>query len=239
MQIETPMNRSPVSSLGRATVSKPLRGNTDKPLGYLIEYERALGPFLGRDVAVLELGVAYGGSLMMWRDYFQSGPVVGVDVNKVDVNDPSGRVHTYTGNQQDTTLLTEIAQLHAPSGFDLIVDDASHVGYITRVSFWHLFLKHLKPGGIYAIEDWGTGYLLGHPYYPDGRHADPDLSLRPVGAEEPFPSHPYGMPGFLKQLLDEVGLLDVTHPEYGVPPPRPSRISRMEVSPGLALVFKV
>lgn len=218
---------------------KPLRGNTDKPIGYLAEYERALAPMLHRDVAVLELGIAYGGSLLMWRDYFQGGPVVGVDVKKVEVSDPTERIHTYAGYQQDTALLTEIARRHAPGGFDLIVDDASHVGDITKTSFWHLFLNHLKPGGIYAIEDWGTGYWLGHPYYPDGRHADPDLATRPVGPGEPFPSHPYGIPGFLKQLLDEVGMLDITQPEYGIPPPRPSRISRMEVSPGLALVFKV
>ena len=218
---------------------KPLRGNTDKPLGYLLEYEKALRPILHRDVSVLELGVAFGGSLLMWRDYFQGGPVIGVDVNTITMDDPSGRIRTYAGYQQDVILLTNIARTHAPDGFDLIVDDASHVGDITKTSFWHLFEHHQKPGGIYAIEDWGTGYWLGHPHYPDGRHADPDIALRPGPAGTPFPSHLYGIPGFLKQLIDEIAMYDLTHPEHGVPPQRSAKISRMEVSPGLALVFKV
>ena len=51
------------------------------------------------------------------------------------------------------------SQLQAPGGFDIIIDDASHIGELTKTTFWHLFDHHLKPGGLYAIEDWGTGYL--------------------------------------------------------------------------------
>src|SRR5438309_8699047 len=46
----------------------------------------------------------------------------------------------------------------APEGFDVIIDDCSHIGELTRISFWHLFEHHLKPGGLYVIEDWSTGY---------------------------------------------------------------------------------
>jgi len=41
----------------------------------------------------------------------------------------------------------------------VIIDDCSHIGELTRISFWHLFTNHLKPGGIYAIEDIGTSYM--------------------------------------------------------------------------------
>ena len=51
-------------------------------------------------------------------------------------------------------------------GFDIIIDDASHIGELTKATFWHLFDRHLKPGGLYAIEDWGTGYL---DDFPDGK----------------------------------------------------------------------
>jgi hypothetical protein len=54
----------------------------------------------------------------------------------------------------------------APDGFDIIVDDASHIGEFTKQSFWYLFDNHLKPGGLYVIEDWCTGYFDG---YPDGK----------------------------------------------------------------------
>jgi hypothetical protein len=50
-----------------------------------------------------------------------------------------------------------IADNVAPEGFDIIIDDASHIGELTKTAFWHLFDNHLKPNGLYAIEDWGTG----------------------------------------------------------------------------------
>ena len=36
--------------------------------------------------------------------------------------------------------------------------DKAHIGELTRISFRHLFDNHLKPGGLYVIEDWSTGY---------------------------------------------------------------------------------
>jgi hypothetical protein len=251
--------------------SKQLRGETDKPQGYLREYERAFAAIVDGEVKILELGVHKAGSLFMWRDYFPKGPVVGLDVNAVQINDPTGRIHVYQGYQQDTALLTRIAQEQARGGFDVIVDDASHIGELTAISFCHLFKYHLKPGGIYAIEDWGTGYWSGHSFYPDGRRvrgggevvdsvgrgslletglrwlskrgivkrtAALRRLLSPYEYASHFNSHEYGMPGFIKQLVDECGVYDITHPTWGKPPQRPSRISRMIVSAGLVIVFK-
>ncbi len=119
-------------------------------------------------MAVLELGVLRGGSLRLWRDYFRKGTIVGLDRARVAVDDPERRIQIYQGSQDDTALLTRIAREHAPAGFDLIIDDASHVAALTRRSFWHLFEHHLKPGGLYVIEDWGMGYWSD---WPDGAAA--------------------------------------------------------------------
>ena len=136
------------------------RYNTDKAVHvhYLKNYEEAFKDLHSADVKLLELGVKHGGSLLLWRDYFEHGLIVGLDINPVSIDDPSGRIYTYQGPQQDTTLLTRIANELAPDGFDVIIDDCSHIGVLSRVSFWHLFDNHLKPGGLYIIEDWGTGY---------------------------------------------------------------------------------
>lgn len=207
---------------------KTLSGTTEKPSGYLRHYEDAFATLDAEaDVSVLELGVHEGGSLLMWLDYFTGGPIVGVDLNPVTVSDPSGRIHVYQGPQQDTALLTRIARRHAPSGFDLIVDDCAHIGEIAKTSFWHLFTHHLKRGGIYAIEDWGTGYWAGQPCYPDGMRLTKEDG-----------SHAAGMVGFVKSLVDECGITDVTNPEWGNPPQRASKFSKMLVSPGLVLVWK-
>lgn len=134
---------------------------------YLVIYEEYFKPLVDREIKLLELGVLKGGSVLMWRDYFKKGAIVGLDINPVQIEDKTGRIHIYEGRQEDTCLLDRIAAEQAPEGFDVIIDDCSHIGELTRISFWHLFENHLKPGGIYAIEDFGTGY---RDDCPDGRH---------------------------------------------------------------------
>jgi hypothetical protein len=184
---------------------------------YLRTYEALFKSMVDEPVRLLELGIDKGGSLRMWSEYFPHGLIVGLDRKPVAVEDQSGRIRTFQGLQQDTALLDRIAEEVAPEGFDAIIDDASHIGEYTRTSFWHLFLNHLKPGGVYVIEDYGTGYW---PSYPDGREYErPPSDPGETTLQTRFPSHDYGLVGFVKQLVDECALgrtfLDDTHPDYG------------------------
>lgn len=135
-----------------------------KPDRMLRTYERVFQP-LARDARLLELGVYQGHSLSMWADYFDEGTIVGLDVRE-PAQALASRVKFYQGSQTDERLLSRIAAETAPDGFDIVIDDCSHLGEWSRISFWHLFDRHLKPGGVYVIEDWGTGFL---PSWPDGR----------------------------------------------------------------------
>jgi len=139
----------------------PTGYDTDKGVlpHYLRIYEECFEPLLAKDVRILELGINNGGSLLLWRDYFEKGTIAGLDINPCHIDDPTGRIHIYQGPQQDIQLLDRIALKEAPDGFDVIIDDCSHIGELTRISFWHLFENHLKPGGIYFIEDFCTGYI--------------------------------------------------------------------------------
>jgi len=235
--------------------------NTDKAQHppHLEYYAAAFSPLCEQDIRLLELGVYQGGSLLMWRDYFPHGQVAGLDLNPVQLDDPTGRIHLYLGSQEDTSLLDRMAAEVAPQGFDFIIDDCSHLAGPARASFWHLFEYHLKPGGIYAIEDWGTGYW---DRWPDGHHyqADSAAGAAPLPSELPgwkhwlaqrigiplpsapdqrrFPSHDFGMVGFLKQLVDELAYDDITCPGWGLEPVRTSRFQKINLSHGLALIYK-
>jgi hypothetical protein len=219
-----------------------------KPKGYLEIYQRHFATLKDRPIKLLELGVAKGASMQMWRDFFPKAVIAGLDLlPEWESDDP--RVRIYRGAQNDTALLTKIADECAPDGFDIIVDDAAHIGEMAKISFWHLFLNHLKPGGIYAIEDWGTGYFGGYRnvYYPDGEFFDPTepetfthrlankiLKTAPVEWQETkwwqkllkryqytrrFKVHNYGLVGFVTQLIGEVGMGDITSPA-GVAKPK-------------------
>lgn len=218
---------------------------------FLRNYEQWFESLWDQPIALLELGIHKGGSMFLWRDYFTKGTIVGLDFNQVKLEDATGRIHVYQGGQQDTALLDRIAAETAPKGFDIIIDDASHVGELTRICFWHLFDKHLKPGGLYIIEDWGTGYWEN---WPDGTYYKPapDTESRPerrgflgklwkrsaADSKQGFPSHSSGMVGFVKQLVDECGMGDVTFPGWGIGTPTESRFQRMHISHGQVMVEK-
>lgn len=126
---------------------------------FIEEYDQILEPWVHKNVKVLELGIYKGGSLMLWRDYFPLGTIVGIDIKVPENFSPGDRIYFFEGEQTDTEFLSRVANETAPDGFDIIIDDASHIGEFTKRSFWYLFDHHLKPGGLYVIEDWLTGYV--------------------------------------------------------------------------------
>jgi SAM-dependent methyltransferase len=232
---------------------------------YLRNYEEYFQPLIDEQVKLLELGILKGGSLLLWRDYFAKGVVVGLDLNPVSIPDESGRIRLYQGQQQDTGLLDRIAKENAPEGFDIIIDDCSHIGELTRISFWHLFEHHLKPGGIYVIEDWATGYWdsffdgVAFSYRPKLGFSTVAFGIRSKLAHlqrsapvlnsilrhvkrlfnrNQFRSHGYGLVGFVKELVDECGMADITREDLGTPPYRASKFKEMRVSPGQVFIVK-
>jgi hypothetical protein len=232
---------------------------------YLEYYEQFFSPFVNKDIVLLELGVRKGGSLQLWRDYFRKGTIVGVDINDTCIDDDSGRIKFYRGAQQNIELLEMIAEIDAPDGFDIIIDDCSHIGAFTKASFEYLFDTHLKSGGIYAIEDWGTGYweafIDGKAYYTNRQYISTlckyclsslaETVLKPILPKrlhqkihnvryykQRFPSHDWGMVGFVKQLIDGCALEDITMPGRGISPSRPSKIKRIHYSRSLVILEK-
>lgn len=158
---------------------------------------------------MLELGVWGGHSLEMWRDASPRATVIGVDLAHLDLR-LGPRVHVIHGDQADAALMRSIRETHAPKGFDVIVDDASHIGVTTARSVQALYAEHLRPGGLYCIEDWGTGYL---PSWSDGgplanpldagRLDDTQIQMDGGSGESAsMPSHDDGLVGVIKRLVD-------------------------------------
>jgi hypothetical protein len=194
-----------------------------KPPLYLPVYAQFFEPVRSLALTLLELGIHQGGSMKAWEAYFPAARIAGVDIRlpAVELGD---RVRMFAGDQTDCRLLTRIAADMAPAGFDVIIDDCSHIGTLSKISFWHLFDNHLKPGGFYCIEDWGTGYL---PSWPDGRKRH-----EAADTEDHMPSHDAGMVGFVKQLIDEL------HAHMVTPEERPSKFASMTLHTGVCIITK-
>ena len=232
--------------------------DTDKiSNNYLEAYDPFLEPLVEKEMALLELGVYHGGSLLLWRDYFPSGTIVGIDVKLPTLSQSSERIHLFEGSQADPNFLSRVSNKIAPDGFDVIIDDATHIGQLSKIAFWHLFENHLKPGGLYVIEDWGTGYWSD---WHDGKSLDLEKYLRPglirhlfrlrivsrfwfeiarvVRWRRPLKNHSHGMVGFIKQLIDEQGAEDATRGSQFGEPGRGSRFESITIIPSIVFVRK-
>jgi hypothetical protein len=217
--------------------------------GYLERYDQILQPWINKKIVLLELGIYKGGSLLLWRDYFPLGTIVGIDIKLPRDFNHGERIHVFEGSQADPQFLSRVASEIAPGGFDIIIDDASHIGELTKIAFWHLFNNHLKPKGLYVIEDWGTGYW---DDWPDGKSLDLGAYFEPGAARShlwqkitkkfrlktPMRCHSYGMVGLIKQLIDEQGAQDVTKGRFKGKPERRSKFDNIIIAPSIAFIKK-
>jgi len=196
---------------------------TDK-YQYAHVYKPLFADICDDKIKLLEIGVSEKGSLYMWRDYFKNGNIYGIDV--ADVGGGDG-VNIFQCDQSDVPKLKKTLTPYAP--FDIIIDDASHEGRLSKISFDYLFFNMLKPGGMYIIEDWGTGYW---EKWPDGK-----ALTKCENAGDSIMSHNYGMVGFLKSLIDYIGIRDATC-EHGTPPQQESIVKEIRILNSIAIIYK-
>jgi hypothetical protein len=121
----------------------------DDPHNYIATYEEEMTKT--KDVSILEIGVAYGGSLLLWDSYFENATVCGVDLYpKFNGIVPDGieyPVHVIDSIDKEACDAT-----FKDETFDYIIDDGLHTVEAQLKTFDNYFSK-LKSGGKYFIED--------------------------------------------------------------------------------------
>lgn len=214
-----------------------------KPKEYLDLYARYFSELTAQELAILELGIFEGASLEYFAEMFPKSRIIGVDIKACPRKFSTDRIKAYQGSQDDAKLFDRIMQDNGIKQFDIIIDDCSHIGGLTLDSFTILF-PVLRPDGFYIIEDWGTGYFK---QYAGGRLFNPANHLKtsrllPKKYDkhfqgEYFISHQYGIPGFIKQLVDEVGMPDITN-DCGTGEHVLSKLKYLHVYPGIVFMQK-
>ncbi|MGH3710506.1 MAG: class I SAM-dependent methyltransferase [Pseudonocardiaceae bacterium] len=132
---------------------------------YTQHYDRHFSRLRTKPVRLLEIGIGGyqyedmgGASLRMWQRYFSRGLVYGLDIfPKSGVRGP--RMRTVQGDQSDPEFLDELGRRRGP--FDIVIDDGSHLNDHVKTAFGSLF-PHVRPGGLYVIEDLQTAYWPGY-----------------------------------------------------------------------------
>jgi hypothetical protein len=150
------------------------------PHSYTPHYETHFAKYRNRPVNLLEIGVggyddpaAGGASLRMWNDFFPNAKIFALDFHPKSLR-ISDRVRIYQGDQSDPAILHRMHE--DAGGFDIVVDDGSHINEHVIASFEALF-PLLNDGGLYVVEDAQTSYwpILG------GSSTDPDSTRTMIG----------------------------------------------------------
>jgi len=144
--------------VSRSPAALSLLYGSDKAENHYTSHYRAfLGPLRSQPLTLLEIGVLGGASLRMWRRYLPSATIVGIDSELEhrlpDLGLPGVEMHV--GDQSDQAFLNSLISRYG--GFDVVIDDGSHIGRHIRASFDMLY-PAVRPGGWYVIEDLGTSY---------------------------------------------------------------------------------
>lgn len=152
---------------------------------YLDTYERVLSQFRDLPITLLEIGVAGGGSMSLWLEYFPNAQIIGLDIHlfkKVQMDFAERpRLRLIECDQLNKEKLNELFE---DESIDVIIDDGSHVPEHQALTHNFLWPK-LKSGGVYFVEDvmnflWKDycGYwttvpnAIVHPLHKNGRRDD-------------------------------------------------------------------
>lgn len=127
-----------------------LSSGTDKSWAhqYIHVYQSLFEPIRSKAKNVLEIGIWDGGSLRMWRDYFDKAQIYGIDI--------SDRVNGMVGESRIVTSFTDAYTEEAVNNFttkfDVIVDDGPHTLDSQKFCAQH-YSSLLTANGILVIED--------------------------------------------------------------------------------------
>lgn len=125
---------------------------TDKEYthGYVTEfYNEAFKPFKDLPINFLEIGIASGASLRLWREYFTQAEIYAVDpLNRLNpvVEPYLPRLNVYFENGYSHEFLNKIPNM------DIIIDDGPHT-FESQLNCIKMYVNKLNPGGLLIIED--------------------------------------------------------------------------------------
>jgi hypothetical protein len=160
---------------------------TDKVCGahsYQIMYGTHLVPLMqaSSDAKIFEIGLGCnmgygpGASVALWKELFPNANLWEAEydadcVNKFQAEGRLAGINVVTGDQGDPAVVQDWIE-KSGGDFAAVIDDGGHHNKQIRTSFEKLW-PHVKPGGLYFLEDLQVGRVL--PFVDDGSVAISDM----------------------------------------------------------------
>ena len=114
-------------------------------------YDPYFSPLKNKIKKICEIGILKGSSMKLWYNFFTNAEIHGVDKKlrwfEYDHKTYLDRCRLHIGRSDEANTWKKI-----PKDFDIIIDDGHHE-YQTQADTFKIAWEHLKPEGIYVIED--------------------------------------------------------------------------------------
>jgi hypothetical protein len=210
---ETPPAPPPPQPALQLGVLSSAARDTDKGPGqhnYTELYERLFLQWKNEPITIFEIGIANGGSLKMWQEYFPQARIVAVDIDPKSQFD-NARVTTFIADQANRDQLKPaITAAGAP---EILIDDGGHTMEQQQVSLGFLF-RHVKPGGYYVIEDVHTSLPTlwkGYGVERDGANSTLGMIENYVRGARPSIKSKYMLAEEIAYLNQHIDTVTVSH----------------------------
>ena len=134
-----------------------------KKSNYFDVYENFFSKFRDKDIVFLEIGVADGGSLSFFRDYFSpNSKIIGFDSNPGAKVFEKNNIKIFVGDQASDkdwhNFFLKFGKL------DIVLDDGGHTNKQQIITFENCF-HNLNDNGLLVFEDTESSYIknFGNP----------------------------------------------------------------------------
>jgi hypothetical protein len=124
---------------------------------YFQVYDQIFKKFKNKKIKFVEVGVANGGSLFIWKKYFaKNARIIGVDFNpKAKALEKYG-FEIFIGNQSDKNFWKSFYR--KVGKIDILLDDGGHKN-LQQISTVHYSFQNINNNGLIVVEDTCTSYM--------------------------------------------------------------------------------
>jgi trans-aconitate methyltransferase len=112
-------------------------------------YDKEFLKYKDKQIIITEVGIAKGGSIVLWDEYFDDAHIIGIDNREQGAKENTKHLDNVQIVYADAYSETFVESLPMS---DIIIEDGSH-HFVDQVKSIQLYLSKLKPGGVFIIED--------------------------------------------------------------------------------------
>jgi hypothetical protein len=112
-------------------------------------YDKEFLKYKEKQIIITEIGIAKGGSLALWHEYFDGAFILGIDNREQGAKENTkhlSNVHIIYAQAYSEEFVLSLPMS------DIIIEDGSH-HFEDQTRAIQLYLQKLKPGGVFIIED--------------------------------------------------------------------------------------